>query len=126
MPRLELERQASGPQIRGFTAAGGFRVDEGVFPRGLLITSAFARDWSPPPLDALGEADLAALLDPQPEFLLLGTGPAQAQPVPALRKALEARGLGIEAMDSRAAARLWGVLRAEGRVIGAALYPLSQ
>jgi uncharacterized protein len=28
-------------------------------------------------------------------------------------------------MDSRAAARAWGVLRGEGRVIGAALYPLD-
>jgi uncharacterized protein len=38
---------------------------------------------------------------------------------------MEARGLGVEAMDSRAAARAWGVLRAEGRWIVAALLPLG-
>ena len=37
---------------------------------------------------------------------------------------LEARGIGVEAMDSRAAARAWGVLRAEERWIVAALLPL--
>jgi len=124
MPRLELERAATGPLVRGFTAAGGFKVDDAVFPRGLMLTGEWARDWTPPPFEALGEADLAALLDPLPEFILLGTGPSQAQPGAALRMALDARGLGLEAMDSRAAARLWGVLRAEGRVIAAALYPL--
>jgi uncharacterized protein len=39
-------------------------------------------------------------------------------------KALDERGFAIEAMDSRAAARTWGVLRAEGRWIVAALMPL--
>lgn len=125
MPRLELERTATGPQVRGFTAAGGFRVDDAVFPGGLLLTAERAAAWSPPALEALAEADLADVLDPHPEFLLLGTGPHLAQPPAALRAALEARGLGIEAMDSRAAARLWGVLRAEGREIAAAFYPLA-
>ena len=37
---------------------------------------------------------------------------------------LEGRGIGVEVMDSRAAARAWGVLRAEERWIVAALMPL--
>ena len=48
-----------------------------------------------------------------------------ARPPAALARALETRGIGMEPMDSRAAARAWGVLRGEGRVIGAALYPLD-
>ena len=69
-------------------------------------------------------ADFAPLLslDPQPEFLLLGTGPTLRRPPPALEAALP---FGIEVMDSRAAARAWGVLRAELRWIAAALYPLD-
>jgi uncharacterized protein len=75
----------------------------------------------------LAMADLEPLLalDPQPEFLLLGTGPAFAFAPRALREALEARGIGLEAMDSRAAARAWGILRAEDRWIAAALMPLN-
>ena len=64
-------------------------------------------------------------LDPAPEFLILGTGSRMLRPSPALVVALEAKGVGVEPMDSRAAARAWGVLRAELRWIAAALYPLD-
>ncbi len=71
-------------------------------------------------------ADLGDLLDldPLPEFLLLGTGAGLRQPARAFVRELEARGIGVEVMDSRAAARAWGVLRAEERWIVAALLPL--
>lgn len=124
MPALEREPPAGGPIIRGF-AGRGFRLGEDeVYPDGLLLTWERATGWTAPPLDALAESDVAALLDPLPEFLLLGTGPTLRRPPPAFVAALEARGLGVEIMDSRAAARLWGVLRSEGRQIVAALLPL--
>ena len=116
---------AEGPVIAGFSGRG-FRVDDGVY-EGLLITPERAEAWAPPSIEALGEADLVPLLalDPLPEFILLGTGASLVRPSPALSAALGARGIGIEVMDSRAAARAWGVLRAELRWIAAALYPLS-
>ncbi|MBX3566108.1 MAG: Mth938-like domain-containing protein [Sphingomonas sp.] len=123
---MEMNRRgAEGPVISGFSGRG-FKVDGGVY-EGLLITPARADGWAPPPLEALGEDDLAALLtlDPRPEFLLLGTGSAMRRPPVALVQALGARGIGLEAMDSRAAARAWGVLRAELRWIAGALYPLD-
>ena len=55
---------------------------------------------------------------------LLGTGSGLQQPPRAFVRELEARGIGVEAMDSRAAARAWGVLRAEERWIVGALLPL--
>lgn len=115
----------AGPVVSGFSGSG-FRVGAQVFAHGLLLTPDAAIDWRAPPLPALGEADLAPLLalDPPPEFLLLGTGPALARPAAALAAAIEARGIGVEAMDSRAAARAWGLLRSEGRRIAAALLPL--
>ena len=64
-------------------------------------------------------------LEPRPEFILLGTGPAIRFPARALIRALEARGVGVEVMDSRAAARTWSLLRAEERWIAAALMPLA-
>lgn len=123
---MEMNRNgAEGPVISGFSGRG-FRVDGGVY-EGLAITPERADGWTPPPLDALTEADLAPLLalDPLPEFILLGTGASMLRPPLALTKALAARNIGIEAMDSRAAARAWGVLRAELRWIAAALYPLD-
>lgn len=123
--RLDREMRGSGPTINGIVGRG-FRVDDGVY-EGLAITPERADSWSPPPIGELGEGDLALVLglDPQPEFVLLGTGNGLVRPPRALIAALEARGIGIEVMDSRAAARAWGVLRSEQRWVAAALYPLD-
>ena len=124
MGRFDRDPAAEGPVVRGF-AAGGFAVDEHVY-QSLTLTPKAAAEWSPPPLAELALAHLEPLLalDPPPEFLLLGTGPRLLQPPRALRDALDSRGIGLEAMDSRAAARTWGLLRAEERWIAAALMPL--
>jgi uncharacterized protein len=116
---------AEGPVISGFSGRG-FRVDDGVY-EGLLITPERAEGWSPPPIAELAEADFVPLLalDPRPEFILLGTGVSLVRPSPQLAAARGEKGIGLEVMDSRAAARAWGVLRAELRWIAAALYPLT-
>jgi uncharacterized protein len=102
-------------------------VRDDVFPGGLLLSPVRALAWADAPsLDLLTPQSLGDLLDtdPTPEFLLLGTGPGLRQPPRPFVRALEQRGIGVEAMDSRAAARAWGVLRAEERWIVAALLPL--
>mgnify|MGYP002652520948 CR=1 FL=1 len=58
-------------------------------------------------------------------YLDYHAGKLLARPPRGLVTALEARDIGMEAMDSRAAARAWGVLRSEGRQIAAALYPID-
>ncbi|MCK0532371.1 MTH938/NDUFAF3 family protein [Sphingobium sp. MAH-33] len=125
---MELRRDdtGQGPIVTGFSGRG-FRVKDDVFPDGLLLTPAKALRWSDAP--APEQLTLAALgdlltIDPLPEFLLLGTGAGLRQPPRAFVRELENMGIGVEAMDSRAAARAWGVLRAEERWIVAALLPL--
>lgn len=123
---MRMDRaRTDGPVVSGLSAQG-FRVDDNIYAA-LAITPERADGWSPPPLDALDEAALAAALaiDPQPEFILLGTGATLVRPPVALVRALEKRGIGIEAMDSRAAARAWGMLRGEGRWISGAFYPIA-
>ena len=120
---MEREPGAAGPIVTGF-AGSGFRIGESVFPA-LLLTVERADPWRPPPLAMLAADALALLSATAPEFILLGTGARLAHAPRALVAAMEAQGIGIEAMDSRAAARAWGVLRAEGRRIAAALYPLD-
>jgi uncharacterized protein len=123
-PRFESVPAAAGPRVQGFS--GRSFVVDGKTCLGLLLTPEAALDWDPPALASLAPADVEPVLalDPAPEFLLLGTGAAMAFPPPAFTAALEARGVGVEAMDSRAAARCWGLLRGEGRWIAAALMPL--
>ena len=123
-PRFESVPPAAGPRVQGFSK-DGFVVD-GTSYEALLLTPEAAQGWSPPALAELSAPDVepALALAPPPEFLLLGTGASMAFPPRAFIEALEARGIGVEAMDSRAAARAWGLLRAESRWIAAALLPL--
>jgi uncharacterized protein len=123
---MSREPRAPGPLVTGF-GPNEFKVGEARYPHGLWLTPEQASAWDAPSLDALDPASLAPLLafEPTAEFLLLGTGRAMCRPPAKLVAALEAQGIGVEAMDSRAAARAWGVLRGEGRWIVAALMPLG-
>lgn len=123
-PDLRRSKAAPGPLVQRLSA-DGFSVD-GTIYGAVLLTAEQAIAWDPPALAELAPDHLSPLLalDPPPEFLILGTGAAMAFPPRGLVAALEARGIGLEAMDSRAAARTWGLLRGEGRWIAAALMPL--
>ncbi len=124
-PRWDRDPAARGPVIQGVSARG-FSVDGGIY-EGLFLTPESAHEWRAPALEALTIEDLEPLLrlQPQPEFILLGTGARMTFAPRALVTALEARGVGLETMDSRAAARTWGVLRSEERWIAAGLMPLT-
>jgi len=127
MPRFDRDRPATGPLIQAFSG-NGFRIDGTVFEKGVKLTPETAEEWIAPPPTSLSSRDLADLiaLSPPPEFILLGTGASLRRPDPAVSAALQAVGIGLEVMDSRAAARAWGVLRGEDRWIAAALMPLDQ
>lgn len=127
MARMDRDPTTNdGPVVSGFVGTG-FRIGDTIHRDGLLLTPGWARGWQAPPIDLLDAAVLAELLDqePTPEFLLLGTGETMRRPPPAFTKSVEATGTGVEPMDSRAAARAWGLLRGEGRWIVAALLPLG-
>lgn len=121
--RIDRDPAGGGPIVTGF-GPSGFRIGDARY-RAVLLTVEAAHHWSPPPLDALTPEDLRQLTEARPEFVLLGTGATLRRPAPALVRALDALDIGLEPMDSRAAARAWGVLRGEGRPVGAALYPLD-
>jgi uncharacterized protein len=122
---LGRDEAPPGPVVQGF-AAGGFRI-QGQVHASVMLTPDAVLPWEAPTLAALTIADLEAVLalEPAPEFLVLGTGPTLRFPLRPLREALEQKGIGIEVMDSRAAARVWGLLRGEERWVVAALMPLA-
>jgi uncharacterized protein len=125
VPRWEQDERAPGPIVQGFTA-GGFSINGRVY-QAALLTPEHAQIWTPPPLSDLTLDQLEPLFSAGrlPEFVILGTGKTMAFPPRTLVRDIESRGLGVEAMDSRAAARTWGMLRGEGRWIAAALMPLA-
>ena len=126
MVELRKDVDFTGPVITGFTAQG-FKIGDQRFEQGLLISPEQAMGWTASSLDQLNLADILSSLNlsPRPEFLLLGSGASMLQPPAAFRREVEAVGMGLEVMDSRAAARTWGVLRAEERWIVGALLPLA-
>tara|TARA_R110000772_G_scaffold15072_64_gene43818 strand:- start:1422 stop:1802 length:381 start_codon:yes stop_codon:yes gene_type:complete len=123
---LRKDVEFTGPVVTGFTAQG-YKIGDQRFEQGLLISPEQVLDWSGSSLDQmnLGEILSRLNLSPVPEFLLLGSGASMQQPPAAFRREVEAAGMGLEVMDSRAAARTWGVLRAEERWIVGAFLPIA-
>lgn len=69
------------------------------------------------------EAAPAALPPGAPEVLLVGTGSRQRFLAAGVMQPLLAAGVGVEVMDTLAAARTYNILMAEGRRVVAALIP---
>lgn len=123
---LRFEQQASDgqrPVIQGY-APGGFRVSGQAYAGGVLVTPTRIIDWPEASVDSLSPTSLDALGDETIEVVLLGTGATLRRPPKAVMEAWRERGLVIELMDSKAAARTHGVLANEGRLVAAALLPL--
>jgi uncharacterized protein len=103
---------------------GGFRVAGVWRPGSLLILADEPHVWRPVRLEDVTLEDFATVfvLDRgAAEFVLLGTGLAQALPSRAIRDAIRAAGLGFEFMGTEAAVRMHNVLASEGRLFATAL-----
>jgi uncharacterized protein len=111
------------PAIESF-GGGGFRVSGVWRPGSLLVLQDTPRDWRPAAFADIAAADFEAVLAAPPgavEFVLLGTGAAQALPPRAVRESLRAGNLGLEYMATEAAVRMHNVLASQGRLFATAL-----
>lgn len=103
---------------------GGFRLAGARHEGSVLILADEARAWDVAAMADLQLSDFQAVLDAgvqAVEFVLLGTGPRNALPPREVRDGLRAAGLGLEFMDTAAAAKLYNLLTSEGRKLAAAL-----
>ena len=103
---------------------GGFRLDGARHDGSVLIVADEPRSWSVTSLAELTPESLEPVLAAgrlEVEFVLLGVGARNAMPPRPVREALQKAGIGLEFMDTPAAARLYNVLTAEGRRLAAAL-----
>lgn len=78
-------------------------------------------DWPPQSFAELTPQHFLALIDLNPQLVILGTGATQLFPDPALYATLIEQGIGIEIMATPAACRTYNILVAEGRKVVAAL-----
>ena len=79
-------------------------------------------DWAPPDFTGLVPAHLDALLDRQPDLVLLGTGGRLIFPPAEVLVPLQQAGIGVEVMDTPAACRTFNILASEDREVVAALF----
>ena len=71
--------------------------------------------------DSLNSPELAALLQMQPEILLIGCGTQKIHIPPSQLARLAAENIGVEVMDTTAACRTYNVLASENRKVAAIL-----
>jgi uncharacterized protein len=87
-----------------------------------MTTRSVVDDWPDKAVADLVEDDFATLVDDDTEVLILGTGRTNEFPPRELTFAMARRGIGLEVMNSSAAARTFNVLAGEGRLVAAVLY----
>lgn len=113
----------SAPTIDSY-GGGGFRLSGAWREGSLLIVADEPRTWEVASLAEVTPKSLAPVFEvghAEIEFLLMGVGAANALPPREVRDSLRAAGIGLEFMDTAAAARLYNVLTSEGRRLAAAL-----
>ena len=108
--------------VRG-VGADGIRINDRLYRNSVaLTTDTIIDDWQGKPVGELSVNDLDELLDARPELVLIGSGHRQQFAPRELTFAFARRGVGLEVMDTAAAARTFNVLAGEGRRIAAILY----
>ena len=101
---------------------GGVRIQQQYYTGSMVVASfAAPQSWPPATMEQLRSEHLDALLDMDPEVVILGTGARHVHPDPHLFMALQQRGIGVEAMSTTAACRTYNVLLADGRRVVACL-----
>lgn len=105
---------------------GGFKISGTIFPGAVLILPDGAQLWPASSMTGVTAESLKPAADHGGiEILLLGCG-RQMHLVPrALRAALRAVGIVVDAMDTGAACRTYNVLVSEERRVAAALLPMT-
>ncbi len=123
--RLKFTRELPGTLTVRNVAAEGIRINDQWWSKTVALTpDEIIAPWDIVPLAELTENDFSALLDRSPELVIVGSGAKSVFPPRELMFAFARRGVGLEVMDTAAAARTFNVLAVEGRHVVAVLYPL--
>jgi len=108
---------AGTPLIRGY-GDDYFKIANTRYTAGISIhQNHILSPWGPERLQQLSMEHLQHILNQPPEVLVIGTGRQTHFPNENVLQGLADTHIGFECMDSRAAARTYNILVAEGRVV---------
>lgn len=120
---------APGPdrQVIQSYGPGRFKVSNVVFEHAVLVLPDRTLRWQAASPADIGVETLAPLGETAGavDILLIGGGPRAPYLTEELRAWLRGGGIVVEAMDTGAACRTYGILVAEGRKVAAALLPVA-
>lgn len=122
---LQLHRPGDHLYVHSVSETA-IRVAEQDYEGSVILSSEhLIDDWPITSFAALEAEHLDPVFDLKPEIVIIGTGKRQAFLSPELMMAFYRRGIGVEAMNTAAAARTFNVLVSEERNVAAILMPPS-
>ena len=120
---LKFTRELTARLVIRSVSPNGIRINEESYGEPVALTAEqLIGAWPVIPVEDLVSDDFHAVFEMSPEVVLLGTGAANIFPARELTFAFARKGIGLEVMDSAAAARTFNVLANEGRRVAAVLY----
>lgn len=107
---------------------GGFRFEQMSHKGSVLLLPSGVYAWDVTVPDAATPGDFARVFEDSKsiEFVIFGSGRQFALPPKEVRSAFSEAMIGLEPMDTGAAARTYNVLLAEGRAVAAALIAVDE
>lgn len=117
---LNLERPRDHLYVRRIGAREIVIVDRPFSSSLILCRDRVIEDWPVSDAASMLPEHAEPILALEPDVVLLGTGERQRFPSQAVLAAFLQRGVGVEVMDNKAAARTFDILVEEGRNVVAA------
>ena len=120
---LKFTRELAARLVIRSVSETSIRInDDEYFDSVALTTEDILGTWPGTSIAALTVADFTSVFKTKPEIVLLGTGTSNVFPPRELTFAFARKGVGLEVMDTAAAARTFNVLANESRRVTAVLY----
>ena len=120
---LKFTRELSARLVIRSVSETAIRINDEEYSDSVALTAEdILGPWTSASIAELTVADFAAVFETKPEIVLLGTGTSNLFPPRELTFAFARKGVGLEVMDTAAAARTFNVLANESRRVTAVLY----
>jgi uncharacterized protein len=120
---LKFTRELSARLVIRGVSSDGIRINKETYAESIALTAEeMIGPWEVRAVDQLEADHFDRVFATHPEVVLLGTGAANVFPPRELTFAFARKGIGLEVMDTAAAARTFNVLANEGRRVAAVLY----
>jgi uncharacterized protein len=106
--------------VRATRARSVVVIDRELMASFLIAPDRIVENWPVTNAADINSESLQAIVDLEPEVVILGTGERQLFPPTQILLPLLSRNIGVEVMDNAAAARTYNLLASEGRRVVAA------